>query len=88
MLNVAEAEEKIDAILICDSAPTITHLLFAGDSLLLLKVNEENARCLQHVLRFYEDCSRQMNKEKSSVLFSRNTRDNMKEGFLAELGVT
>lgn len=74
LLNAAESEGKLSGIKICESAPTITPLLFANDSLLLLKVDQENARCLQHVLQLYEDCSGQViNKEKSSVLFSRNT---------------
>ena len=74
LLNAAEMEGKIRGVSICESAPTITHLLFADDSLLLLKVDDENATCLQQVLQLYEDCSGQViNKEKSSVLFSRNT---------------
>lgn len=69
--------------------PTITHLLFADDSLLLLKVDDENATCLQQVLQLYEDCSGQViNKKKSSVLFSRNTQENMRDAFLISLGVS
>ena len=43
LLNAAEMEGKIRGVSICESAPTITHLLFADDSLLLLKVDDENA---------------------------------------------
>ena len=81
-------EGKIRGVFICESAPTITHLSFADDSLLLLKVDDENATCLQQVLQLYEDCSGQIiNKEKSSVLFSKNTQENMKDAFLTSLGV-
>lgn len=57
-------------ITICDNAPSITHLLFADDTLLLLKANRENASYLRrHVLQVYEECSGQMiNKDKSSFL--------------------
>ena len=57
-------------ITICDNAPSITHLLFADDTLLLLKANRENATYLRrHVLQVYEECSGQMiNKDKLSFL--------------------
>jgi hypothetical protein len=42
---------------ISDSAPSINHLLFADDSLLLLKVNQGNANHLKYVLQLYEECS-------------------------------
>lgn len=89
LLNAAEADGRLQGISICENAPSITHLLFVDDSLLLLKVNDENANCLQHVLQLYEDCSGQMiNKDKSSVLFSRNTKNEEKKAFLAALQVS
>jgi hypothetical protein len=89
LLNAAEMEGKIRGVPIYESVPTITHLLFADDSLLLLKVDDENATCLQQVLQLYEDCSGQViNKKKPSVLFSRNTQENMRDAFLTSLGVS
>jgi len=43
LINDAEARGIIQGVTICARAPSITHLLFADDSLLLLKANEENA---------------------------------------------
>jgi len=60
LLNAAESEGRLQGISICANAPSITHLLFTDDSLLLMKANEENARHLRQVLHLYEVCSRQM----------------------------
>jgi hypothetical protein len=74
LLNAAEREGKLQGVTICENAPSITQLLFADDSLLLLKVVEENVSHLQNVLQLYEECSGQIvNKGKSAVLFSKNT---------------
>lgn len=63
--------------------------MFADDSLLLLKVNQENATHLQNALHLYEVCSGQtINKEKSSVLFSKNCGEAARIDFLATLGVS
>ncbi|XP_066395797.1 uncharacterized protein [Miscanthus floridulus] len=48
MLNAAEESGRLHEITICANAPSITHLLFADDALLLLKANQENATYLQY----------------------------------------
>jgi hypothetical protein len=63
--------------------------LFADDSLLLLKANEENAAHLRHVLQIYETCSGQkINKEKSSIVFSKNTKAWDTRNFMQNLDLT
>ena len=74
---------------ICANAPSITHLLFTDDALLLLKSNRQNAEYLRYVLQLYEECSGQIvNKEKLAILFSKNTGNAAKEKFLEDLGLT
>lgn len=74
MLNVVERNGVLKGVSISNNAPSITHLLFADDSLLLLKVNNESANHLQHVLQLYEEFSGKIiNKDKSLIMFSRNT---------------
>lgn len=86
LLNAAEREGKLEGVTICQGALSVTHLLFAYDSLLLLKANDRNANHLQHVLQLYEDCSGQViNKEKSSVLFSRNCSRSAKDGVMSTM---
>jgi hypothetical protein len=44
-------------------------------TLILIRANEEDAKQLQEILDLYENCSGQViNKAKSAVLFSKNTR--------------
>lgn len=89
LLNAAEGEGKMQGLSICAGAPSITHLLFADDSLLLMKVNQENATHLQNVLQLYECCSGQtINKDKSSVLFSKNCGEADRNAFLTALGIS
>ena len=89
LMNAAEEEGKLQGVTICANAPSITHSLFADDSLLLLKANRENVDHLRHVLHLYEVCSGQMiNKEKSVGLFSKNTGQREKNDFLQALGLT
>ncbi|WVZ81974.1 hypothetical protein U9M48_029297 [Paspalum notatum var. saurae] len=76
LLNKAEAEGRITGVKICPNAPSISHLLFADDSLILVRANRENAMQLQSILDMYETCSGQViNREKSAVMFSKNTGD-------------
>lgn len=74
----------------CKNAPSLTHLFFffADDSLLLIKANRCNAEVVKEILRLYEKCSGQViNRDKSTVMFSANTSDNMKHNFLNLLGI-
>uniref|UniRef100_A0A8R7K6U9 Reverse transcriptase domain-containing protein n=1 Tax=Triticum urartu TaxID=4572 RepID=A0A8R7K6U9_TRIUA len=76
LLNDAKASGLISGIKICQNAPVVSHLLFADDSVLLLKAKPEEAEALREILDLYEDCSGQcINLEKSAVMFSTNTTD-------------
>jgi len=82
LLNAAEERGDLVGVRVCPNAPSINHLLFADDSLLLLKVDEMSASHLQNILSLYEVCSGQIiNKEKSSIMFSRNTRYDASTGY-------
>ena len=76
MLESIILQGSLQGVTICDDAPSITHTLFVDDSLLLLKINEENAHYLRHILQLYEERSGQaINKDKSSAMFRKNTND-------------
>lgn len=56
------------------TAPSVNHLFFADDSLILMKATNGSAAELKRILDVYESVSGQMiNKDKSSILFSPNT---------------
>ena len=75
MLQKAECGRKIEGIKICRGAPRVNHLFFADDSLILMRARESDARELRHILEVYERASGQViSKDKSSVMFSPNTR--------------
>ena len=89
MLNDAEMNGRIQGVSICAGAPSITHLLFADDSLLLLKANDGNATHLRHVLQIYEIClGQKINKEKSFIVSSKNTQPQAKRRFMEILDLT
>jgi hypothetical protein len=89
LLNNAEQVGHLSGVKVCNNAPSINHLLFADDSLLLLKSDERSASHLRNILQLYEDCSGQMiNKEKSSIMFSRNAGGERKALFKANLGIS
>jgi hypothetical protein len=80
LLHQAEINEMIQGIKICQGAPSVTYLLFADDSLILMKVDVANVHKLQNILDLYESCSGQkINKEKSSIMFSRNVSNTRRE---------
>ncbi|KAM0855878.1 hypothetical protein ACQ4PT_049496 [Festuca glaucescens] len=59
------------------------------DSLILMKVTPESSTHLQHVLQLYEVCSGQIvNVDKSSIMFSKNTRQADRAAMMASLGVS
>jgi hypothetical protein len=88
LLNRAEVEGELEGVRICDGPPSFNHLLFADDSLVLIKATQESATSLHNMLQLYEDCSGQtVNFDKSSVMFSENTRDGDKENVLHVLNI-
>jgi hypothetical protein len=76
LLNQAQNTSRIKGMCICQRAPSISHLLFADDSLLLVRANGDTAVQIQAILNLYEQVSGQtINKGKSAVLFTPNTSD-------------
>ena len=59
-------------IRVAPSAPMVSHLLFADDSLLLFRANREHAKTVKNALDLYCCASRQqVNLEKSSIHFAK-----------------
>jgi hypothetical protein len=76
LLNQVENDGSIKGIKVCPGAPSVSHLLFVDDSLILIRAKEGDAQKLQEILHLYEECSGQMiNKDKSAIMFSPNTGD-------------
>jgi hypothetical protein len=58
LLKKGERDGAIAGVRICHRAPSISHLLFADDSLILIRATEGDSRKLQAILQLYENCSR------------------------------
>ena len=80
LLAKVERERQIHGVSIYRRAPSISHLLFADDSLLFCKANLEELQVISDVLQTYAVASGQcINFEKSSVFFSTNTMGEQRE---------
>ena len=87
LLKKGEREGLLVRVKICSRGPSISHLLFAADSLILIQATEGDCGHLQTILQLYEDCSGQM-INKAAILFSRNTKANQKKTVCDLLQVT
>jgi hypothetical protein len=80
LLKKGERDGLLAEVKICQNAPSISHLLFADDSIILIRATEGDSRQLQNILQLYEQFSGQtIDKMKSVVLFSRNTQPHQKK---------
>ena len=74
LLQYEEEADGIEGIKVCRNAPSVAHLVFADDSLILMSADVLNAASLQQVLDTYCQNSGQLvSLAKSSVFFSPNT---------------
>ncbi|XP_019175839.1 PREDICTED: uncharacterized protein LOC109171159 [Ipomoea nil] len=88
LLKQAEVKGDIHGCRVARAAPSITHLFFAGDSLLFFKANNQEAGAIKRCLTTYETMSGQaVNYHKSNICFSKNTSEEVREEIADILGV-
>ena len=74
LLAKAQDGGRLHGVSICRRASCISHLLFADDSLLFCRANQEEVQVISETLQTYAAASGQcINFEKSLVFFSSNT---------------
>jgi len=72
---------RIKGILVCRRAPQILYLLFADDSIIFCRATMEEGNRVIKVLKDYEEAfGKKLNKEKTSLFFSKNTKRDTQEG--------
>ena len=87
LIRQAAQTRKISGMKISRQGPSITHLFFADDSLIFCKANKDQATELMRVLQVYAKGSGQLiNLDKSSILFSKNVRLNLKHEICQVMG--
>lgn len=81
LIRKNQASGALHGCKIANSAPIVTHLFFADDSYLFFRATVTEAQCIKECLSLYEKATgQQINFQKSSISFSRNTeRANMEE---------
>ncbi|KAL5546786.1 hypothetical protein UlMin_006473 [Ulmus minor] len=73
LLKKMENDNKLHGLNFGWRALTLSHLLFANDSFIFMDANEEDAKVLCDVLKFYGDASGQLvNFDKSEVCFGKH----------------
>ena len=71
---------QLRGIQVAQSAPSVNHLLFADDNLLFFKASREGAEEVSNLLDVYCNASSQrVNRDKSSIFFSKGCPQNVKE---------
>lgn len=84
----SSSQSSFAGIKVAPTAPTINHLLFADDSLLLFKANVEGSEEVSNLLDIYCRASGQrINHEKSSIFFSKGCPESIKEEVKNSLNV-
>ena len=69
LLAHKEEVRGIDGVKVCRNAPSVSHLLFADDSLILMKADMINATLLRQVLDDYCASSGQLVSEGKCIIF-------------------
>uniref|UniRef100_A0A8I6XXF5 Reverse transcriptase domain-containing protein n=1 Tax=Hordeum vulgare subsp. vulgare TaxID=112509 RepID=A0A8I6XXF5_HORVV len=71
LLRQGVASNNIAPVKVCRRAPGVSHLLFADDTLLFFKANQEKAMCVKGVIQSYALATGQLiNTQKCSIQFS------------------
>src|ERR1044072_1409032 len=88
MLARASIDMSLHGLRVAPAAPTISHLLFADDSIIFSRATQEEAETISSILNFFEDASGQkINLDKSQLSFSRNVADTSIDQLSELLGV-
>ena len=78
MLHQAVQEKRLRGVSVCRRNPKISHLFFADDSLIFGCATEAEGLEILRILKVYESSLRQqLNNQKTSLYFSRNTKGEM-----------
>ena len=79
LLRKVEETRSLKGVLSSQQGVCISHLLFAGDSMLFCQATVEECQRVLDILGKYEAASGQaINRQKTTLLFSKNTRQEVR----------
>lgn len=88
LLNRSDREGKLTWMQLSESGPSIHHLLFADDNLLICKADQAECYELKQILDIYEGATGQpVNLDKSSISFGENVDDQVKSSIQSAIGI-
>ena len=88
LIKKAAMEDRIHGVSICRRGPQLSHLLFADDSLMFCQATTKDCEELLCLLQVYEaSTGQQLNREKTTLFFSRNTHLDTQESIKQLFGV-
>jgi hypothetical protein len=89
LLHRVELRNDLSGLPISRQGTKLNYLFFADDSLLFCKANLTEWNKIQEVLEVYERASGQkINRDKTSIFFSKNTKEASRDQMLAVSGVS
>ena len=75
LIQKAESSGNLHGVSLCRGEPKVSHLFFADDSLLFCQANDNECQSVLDILRTYEqDSGQQINRGKTQLFFSSNTK--------------
>jgi hypothetical protein len=79
---------EIDGLRVCPRALSVSHLLFADDSLLFFKAIVDEAQAVKSVISTFEKCSGQLlSPNKCSLLVNEDLEEEISDQVRSVLGV-
>ena len=89
MIQKAADSGDIRGVSICRNGPKLIHLFFADDSLLFCRSTIHDCQKVMDILSSYEAVSGQkLNRDKTTLFFSKSTPSDMQRQIMEILGVT
>lgn len=89
LMQTAEREGRISGVPIAVGGTRLSHLFFADDSPLFCRANPMEWSTIPDLLNLYERASgQQLNAAKTSVFFSRNTRNDFRDWVSSTAGLS
>jgi len=80
LLQNAVQQKKLKGVAASTKGPKVSHLFFADDSIIFRRATREDAIKIQRLLQVYKASSgQQLNKNKTSLFFSPNMDDGIRE---------